>query len=64
MADVQGPGIEVRTGRRPQWFDHHPGRATLSGLACLFILEVGEAIDVATFADGLSHVRIGMSWAG
>ncbi|ACK52228.1 Cystathionine beta-lyase [Methylocella silvestris BL2] len=49
--------------RHPAYSDH-PGKATLSGFSGLFSIEVGENIDVRTFANALKLFRLGVSWGG
>jgi len=48
---------------------HHPGLAPkdyslLQGYGGLFSFEVNDAVDIPTFCDSLSLIRLGVSWGG
>lgn len=45
-------------------FNPHPGNRSLAGYGGVFSFDVSNSIDVPTFVDALTHIRIGVSWGG
>lgn len=45
-------------------FQPHPGNACFSGYGGLFSFDVDPSVDVPSFVNALSHIRLGVSWGG